>query len=88
MVDRSNIAMANRLVSENVSIQQAIDNIDAGGRIIDMSIDNPHAPAVQLPAQVNTTYIDAPPTMYQAIRTLLVARQQAISTQLANLGIT
>jgi len=90
MVDRADIDEANRLIAESNNITEAITAIDAGGQIVDFSISvpPPGSPGGIPSIQVISTYMQAPPIMYQTIRALLVQRQADINAQLAALGVT
>lgn len=93
MVDIIDIPRANQLTSEYNTIEQAIDNIDDGGKITSMVIGAPSPPIngesfYDVPAQVSTVYMNAPSIMYETIRGFLRQRQQEISDELAGLGVT
>lgn len=91
MVNKSDLPKINELAAEYASISQAISNINGGGPITSMVIGAPPPPAdgmpTGMPAQIVTTYMSAPPIMYQTIVELMQARQQSISTELSNLGV-
>jgi hypothetical protein len=91
MVDKSQIPTANALISELGSIAQAIHNVEhtpQRGSITSMVIGPPPDDPGAVPAQVVTIGWSTPQTMYDAIKTLLVARQTAINTELTGMGIT
>lgn len=90
MVDKTQIPLANQLIAELASIAGAISNIDAGGKITSMVIGAPPVTDGEptVPHQVVTTYMDAPPTMYAAIKGFLTQRQTDINTQLTGMGVT
>ena len=90
MVDRTDVPRANALLLEFNAIEQAIRNIDAGGRITSMVLAPPRNGAGndnEMPAQVVTTYMEAPPMMYTAIRGFLVERKNEIDRELDNIGV-
>lgn len=88
MVDISDFPRINSLITESNNIIRAIDNIDDGGIITSMVIaPRPDQDGTAIPASVVTTYMRAPSAMYQAIRELLLRRQEDISDELSDLGV-
>jgi hypothetical protein len=91
MVDRTQIPTANQLLTEYASIAQAIHNVEhtpQRGSITSMVIGPPPDDPGAVPAQVVTIGWPTPQAMYDAIKTLLVARQNEINTELTGMGIT
>ena len=84
MVDVADLSAANALSMELPTINLAIDIIDDGGRITSMVIsDN-----TGMGPNVSTGYMNAPNSMYDAIRRFLLDRADAIEDELRRIGIT
>ena len=86
MVALNDMRQITELYQEFRTIDQAIGNLDTGGRIIQMSISS--GPLGRMPVSVSTMDIEYPPQMVEAIKTVLRARQSAIRDELATLGVT
>jgi hypothetical protein len=97
MVDRADLEKVSQLYRELGAITDAIGNLDAGGVIIAMTISGgPPVPPGEMGTavlqrvlvQVPTTGWEYPAPMVTAIVGLLKARQEAIDSELAALGVT
>lgn len=94
-LDAGDISTANDLLSEKRSIEQAMDVLNNGGRIVSMTVmvvgtsSNPLPPVgAPMGAIVPTSHISYPPQMVDAIKSALTARETAIDDELSKLGIT
>ena len=91
MVDFAHLSDATALMNEITNIGTALDNFDAGGRIIAMTISGPQTGDTPNPTTsiaIPTAFIDYPPQMVDAIRAALDARRDEITQQLSDLGVT
>jgi hypothetical protein len=89
----NDIQKINGLVAERRSIVTALASFDRGGRIVGMTVGMPPpeghpTPPVAMGAQVNTQYINYPPGMVDSIKAAFATRQQQITQELAQLGVT
>jgi len=85
MVDRSDLPAVQRINNELIAIEQATENFDHGGRIVNMSIGGPEG-AIQV--VVPTLYMEYPPQMVEAIKSLFYARKDELRQELEALGVT
>ena len=98
MVDLTDIPQATALVNEKQSITVALDNLERGGRIVAMTIAPPQPepqegqPPMPLTpmmgAMVPTQSIEYPAQMITSIKAALSARRDAITKELAEMGVT
>lgn len=96
MVELTQFQNAATLVEEFKSIDVALANLEAGGRIVSMNVAPPEGElpegAPQPPpmpgAPVSTRTVDYPPAMVAAIKTALGQRQDALAKQLTDMGVT
>ena len=87
MVDFAAIQRANDMRIESEQIALALQNLDHGGRIVQMAIAGAPDDAT-ITASVATGYIDYPQQMVTAIKTALEARQNDINRELSDMGFT
>lgn len=81
----ADIGKVSLLSAEKQMIQHAIQIFVMGGRIVEMIVAHPETPDT---AVVQTTYMEYPPQMIDAIRNALVERQKQITDELAELGVS
>lgn len=81
MVDRNDLGRVQTLYAENGDIGQALANFEAGGGIVRMTIGPTEV-------TIDTTDIEYPPQMVEAIKAVLMQRQHAIVEELEKLGLT
>lgn len=98
MVDKSDLGQINQLYDEYRLINAALDNFNAGGQIIQMTISGgpPNAPPPSGPTftpprmsvSLPTTGITYPAAMVEAIKSALNARVGEINDELVKFGVT
>ena len=86
MVDRTQLPRINELYREWGQLDQAIHNLDAGGRINSMVVVGPTADEPS--AVVNTQGWPYPPQMVEGIKQIASNRIHTIEDELTALGIT
>ena len=94
MVAQSDLVKANQLNVEYNSIAAALKSFDDGGTILGMSVgklspDMPPGMGIALGVHVDTGYMfeHVPEQMITSIKSLMIARQAAISGELQNMGV-
>lgn len=90
-LDVNDISTANDLTREKQSIEDAMEVLNAGGRIVSMTVmvvPTGEHPAPPMGTIVPTSHIMYPPQMIDAIKSALMARETAIDSQLSQLGVT
>lgn len=94
MVELADLTNAARLKSELQTLDLALANFAAGGRIVSLNVAGPLPDPLPEPlpsifgVPVSTIDIDYPPQMVTAITTALQQRRAAIAKDLADMGIT
>lgn len=92
MVAFSDLGKAQQLYGEAQNIDGALGNFDAGGAIITMTVSGGTAggqPAFpRMPIAVDTTGMQYPAAMVDAIKAALTARRSAIDRELQELGVS
>lgn len=100
MVDRADLTRVLDLYREWNALNQCIINLDAGGRINSMIVVGPpstpphYEPGEPIPpdpypaAIVPTPNWPYPPAMKEGIKQIAIARQDEITEELANYGLT
>jgi hypothetical protein len=84
MVDRTDLNAVVRINNELIAIEQATENFQHGGRIVNMAVGGPDAIQVIVP----TLYMTYPPQMVAGIIELFKARKLELAQELAELGVT
>jgi hypothetical protein len=94
MTEYTNVPQANLLINEQQQVRRAISIIDEGGTLTSVTVA-PLPPTPGLPPSpnaVNAIGIQlpdiSPPETMAAVRARLVERDDAITQQLADLGVT
>ena len=87
-----NYDQLNRLSDEARNLLQATANLEAGGKIVGMTIGsppydptNPGAAIPGMPAMVNTSGMEYPQAMVDSIKTSINARYQTVSNEIHQL---
>jgi hypothetical protein len=94
MTEYTDVAQANLLISEQQQVRRAIGIIDDGGTLTSITVA-PLPPTPGLPPSPNSVSAIgiqlpdiSPPETMAAVRERLVERDDAITQQLADLGVT
>lgn len=93
-MDFADIQKVNILSQEKAAIQEAMSKLDAGGRIVAMTVgpDGDRSEATLglrwIGTTVPTAYIDYPAQMVDAIKTAFQGRLRTIQEELTKLGVT
>jgi hypothetical protein len=87
MVDLSDVARMNRLMSELEQIGQAIALFNLGARIMNITVGRV-MDVVPPSVTVDTSYIQYPPQMIDAIKAAFTARENEIRAELTKYGVT
>ena len=93
-MDRSNLQQVNMLYAEARSIDLALQGLDQGGGIVEMSVSMGPIPEDEEGRRsisgipVRTTYMTPPPQMIESVKALMTARKAAIDAELQSLGLT
>lgn len=94
MTDYNDVGTANRLIAEQQNVQMAISMIDEGGTLSALTIAPPPLPpdttlyTMMSPIALGITEETVSPDTMAAIRSVLVKRDEDISQQLTDLGVT
>lgn len=96
MVDVNDLARVNEISYELTNVAAGIANLTDGGKVIGVIIAPPPAPeppyeegyVPRLAANVNTTDVDFPPEMTDALLVALQAQHDALIEELRALGVT
>lgn len=86
MVDRNQLPRINELYRQWNQLDQAVHNLDNGGRINSMVIvgETPDVPS----AVVNTQGWPYPPQMVEGIKQIAYAQMRSIEDELEGIGLT
>ena len=86
MVDFTDLQRAAELGLEKDSIIRAIENLDGGGRIVRMVVSDSEEATVG--TDVDTSYMQTPPQMIDAIKSQFHDRLDQIASELSGMGVT
>lgn len=91
MVDRANLPKINGLYGERSNIQQTLKMLDEGGRITSMAIgkmSEGEPKFIQFSQSISTVGWEYPPQMTGTIKEYLHKREEEITRELIELGVT